>query len=248
MSVTVIIPARYASTRLPGKPLLSETGKPLILHVVEAVRGAQYVDRVVVATDDKRIAQVVWGAGYEAVMTRPDHPSGTDRIAEAAELLCLPDDDVIVNVQGDEPEIPDVLVSELVVTLGNSGYPMATLCSPLPTELASNPNKVKVVFNDAGRAMYFSRAPIPFDRDGAGQARHYLHLGIYAYKVWFVREFAALPPTPLEKTERLEQLRALEHDTAIAIQVVQYEGHGIDTPEDYRLFCQREGQRAGGSD
>lgn len=242
MSVVVVIPARYASSRLPGKPLLAETGKPLILHVVDAVRGAPYVDRVVVATDDKRIAQVVWDADAEAVMTRADHPSGTDRIAEAVELLCLDDDDVIVNVQGDEPEIPEVLVRELVVTLGNRGYPMATLCTPLPAQQAEDPNKVKVVFNDAGRAMYFSRAPIPFDRDGTGTARHYLHLGLYAYKVWFVKKFASLSPTPLEKVEKLEQLRALEHDTAIAIQVVQYHGHGIDTPEDYQRFCLRHGR------
>jgi 3-deoxy-manno-octulosonate cytidylyltransferase (CMP-KDO synthetase) len=239
MSVTVIIPARYASTRLPGKPLLAETGKPLIQHVVENVRGAEHVNRVVVATDDDRIAQAVRNFGGEVAMTREDHPSGTDRLSEAAEKLELADNDIVINVQGDEPDIPRELVSELSEVIAESDAPMATLCTPISADAAGDPNKVKVVFDAAGRAMYFSRAKIPFDRDGGGSGQYYLHIGIYAYRVWFLKQFAAMSPTATEQTEKLEQLRALEHGHPIAVRVVQYDGCGIDTPEDYAGFVKR---------
>lgn len=239
MKATVIIPARFASTRLPGKPLLSETGKPLIQHVVESVLPAKYVERVVVATDDDRIARAVRDGGYEAVLTRDDHTSGTDRLAEAAEALGLGDEDIVVNVQGDEPDMPPVLVDELILTLANGDSPMATLCTPLSAADAENPNKVKVVFSTNGQAMYFSRSKIPHDRDGDGHARYYLHLGIYAYRVWFLKRFAGMAPTVCEQTEKLEQLRVLENGHSIAIQVVQYDGGGIDTPQDYARFVAR---------
>lgn len=233
-----MIPARYASTRLPAKPLLSETGKPLIQHVVEAVRPAERADRIVVATDDARIEAVVRDFGGEVVMTRADHATGTDRLAEAAALLDLAERDIVVNVQGDEPDMPPELVDLLVTLLEETEAPMATLCTPLPAEQADNPNKVKVVFNARREAMYFSRAAIPFDRDQTG-VQHHLHLGIYAYRVGFLRQYAALPSPPCEAGERLEQLRALEHGHRIAIATVRYSGGGIDTPEDYAAFVQR---------
>lgn len=241
MSAVVIIPARYASVRLPGKPLLAETGLPLIVHVVRSVEGARRADRVVVATDDDRIARAVRQAGGEAVMTRADHVCGTDRLAEAAELLHLEEDDIVVNVQGDEPDLPPDLVDELVALLETSGCPMATLCTPLPDEQAGDPNKVKVVFSAAGRALYFSRAKIPHRRDAAGPvAEYYLHIGVYAYRSAFLKTFSRLSPTRLEQLEKLEQLRALENGYPIALKVVSYSGSGIDTPEDYAAFVKRK--------
>ena len=240
MSVTVVIPARYASTRLPGKPLLARTGKPLIQHVVEAVRGARRVDRVVVATDDERIAQAVAAFGGQAVMTRPDHATGTDRIAETVAALKLGDDDIVVNVQGDEPEISPTFVDALAELVQVSRCPMATLAAPLPADQAGDTNKVKVVLAKDGKALYFSRAKIPFDRDDEGSAAYLLHLGLYAYRAAFLRTFAALPRTPAEKSEKLEQLRALESGYAIAVGVVNYDGCGIDTPEDYERFVRKQ--------
>jgi len=239
MKAIAIIPARYASTRLPGKPLLAKTGRCLIQHVVEAVRGARRVERIVVATDDERIASAVRGFGGEALMTRADHRSGSDRLAEAVELLGLADDAIVVNVQGDEPEIPPACVDRLVELLAGAEAPMATLVTPLSAERAGDPNRVKAVLDADGRAMYFSRAPIPHDRDGDGSAAYKLHLGIYAYRAAFLKRFAALPPTPAETAEKLEQLRALEHGYTILAAEVAYDGAGIDTPADYAAFVRR---------
>lgn len=241
MDAVAIIPARYASTRLPGKPLLAGTGQPLIQHVVEAVRGAKRIRRIVVATDDERIAAAVRAFGGEAVTTRADHRTGTDRLAEAADALGLADDEIVVNVQGDEPEIPAACVDRLVELLAESGTAtaMATLITPLPAGQADDPNRVKCVTDRRGRALYFSRAPIPYDRDGGGSARHMLHLGVYAYRAAFLKRFTRLAPTPAETAEKLEQLRALEHGFAIATAEVRYDGAGIDTPEDYAAFVER---------
>ena len=239
MSVTIIIPARYASTRLPGKPLLDQTGKPLIQHVVEAVRPAARADDIIVATDDDRIMQAVTAFGGKAVLTSRSCRTGTDRLAEAADTLGLHDDDIVVNVQGDEPDIPPACIDTLVDLLESSGAPMATLAAPLGADLAGDPGKVKVVLGVDGTAMYFSRAQIPFDRDGEGLVRHLLHVGIYAYRVAFLKLFAAMPPTPAEQTEKLEQLRALENGHRIVAAVVDYDGLGIDTPEDYADFVAR---------
>jgi len=244
MSAVVIIPARYASTRLPGKPLLAETGKPLIQHVVESIRPARRVARIVVATDDRRIADAVAAFGGEAVMTREDHPCGTDRIHEAAGKLHLADEDVVVNVQGDEPDMPAACVDKLIALLEDSEAPMATLATPLEAAQADDPNKVKVVLDGRGRALYFSRSKIPFDRDKSGQVGYLLHLGIYAYRVRFLKTFARLAPTAAEQAEKLEQLRALEHGYAIVVAVVDYRGLGIDTPADYAAFVARV--RSGG--
>jgi 3-deoxy-manno-octulosonate cytidylyltransferase (CMP-KDO synthetase) len=238
MKVIAIIPARHASTRLPGKPLLAETGKPLIRHVVEAVGAARNVERVLVATDDERIARAVAGFGGRAVMTRPDHPSGTDRIAEAAAGLDLAGTDIIVNVQGDEPEMDPAHVDALVDLLAASRAPMATLAAPLDPSAAEDPACVKVVTAADGSALYFSRAPIPFDRDGAGCER-LLHLGVYAYRKAFLLEFAAMPPGRLEQIERLEQLRALEAGHRIAVARVPSAVAGIDTRNDYAAFVAR---------
>lgn len=246
MAVVAIIPARLGSTRLPNKPLLKETGKYLIQHVVEQVRRARGLDRVVVATDDKRIVAACDGFQVEAFMTRPDHPTGTDRIAEVARRLGLTDEDIVVNVQGDEPEIPPACLTDLVNLLANGApnIPMATLAAPLPADLVDDPSKVKVVFDLNGRAMYFSRAPIPFDRDGAGQAVHYLHVGVYAYRAGFLQRFAALPQTPSEQAEKLEQLRVLDHGWPISVGVVAEHATGIDTPEDYAEFVARQPGRS----
>lgn len=239
MNAIAIIPARYASTRLPGKPLLDQTGKPLIQHVVQAVESASSVQRIVVATDDARIADAVEAFGGNCVMTRADHPSGTDRIAEAAEKLDLEDQDIVVNVQGDEPEMPAECMDQLVELLTDGACPMATLATPLSDDDAGDPNKVKVVIRADRRALYFSRAQIPFDRDSSRQVRYLLHLGIYAYRVEFLKQYASLTPTPAEQAEKLEQLRALESGFDIAVGVTDYHGRGIDTPGDYEAFVAR---------
>ncbi|MDY6913580.1 MAG: 3-deoxy-manno-octulosonate cytidylyltransferase [Planctomycetota bacterium] len=238
MSTVVIIPARYASKRLPGKALLAETGKPLIQHVVESIRGARQVSRTVVATDDERIAEAVGAFGGEVIMTGRDCRSGTDRLAEAAERLDLGDEQVVLNVQGDEPDLPPEHLDKLTELLKASDAPMATLAAPLPADCADDPNHVKVVCDSEGKAMYFSRAKIPYNRD-AEEAKYLWHLGVYAYQVGFLRWYAALPSSPAEQAEKLEQLRVLENGRSIAVAVVTYAGRGIDTPEDYAAFVQR---------
>ena len=238
MKVVAIIPARYGSTRLSGKPLLNATGKPLIQHVVEAVRLAERIESVYVATDDERIAEAVRGFGGEVIMTAADHVSGTDRLAEAAEKIGLGDDDIIVNTQGDEPEINPAYIDRLVSLLIDSDCQMATLAAPLSPSEAEKPDNVKVVLSSDGSAMYFSRAKIPHDRDGGG-GEYLLHLGIYAYRKEFLLKFAAMPPTPAEQTEKLEQLRALENGYRIAVALVESAAPGIDTADDYAAFVAR---------
>jgi len=247
MPATVIIPARYASSRLPGKPLLDRTGKCLLQHVVDAVRPAGRVDRVVVATDDERIAEAVRAFGGEVVMTSEDCASGTDRVAEAAATLELPADHVVVDVQGDEPEIPAQLIDQVIALIESGPAPMATLAAPLAADQAGDPNRVKVVCDLEGHAMYFSRAVIPFDRDHTGRLEYLLHLGLYAYRAEFLSVLTSLPPTPAEQTEKLEQLRALQHGFKIAVARAgaSYSGSGIDTPEDYAAFVARWKQREG---
>ena len=243
MEIVGVIPARHASTRLPGKPLLSDTGRPLIQHVVEAAARSKRLTRVIVATDDARIFDAVLAFGGEAVMTRPDHPSGTDRVAEVA--AGLPDAGIIVNLQGDEPEVSGEAL-DLVATLleDDPDAPMATLATPIrDPAVYLDPSCVKVVRSRAGRALYFSRAPIPHHRDGPPdfriEAGAYLHLGLYAYRRDFLLGLAALPPSPLETTEKLEQLRVLEAGFPIAVGLVDEPSVGVDTPEDYRRFVER---------
>jgi len=215
-----IIPARWASTRLPGKPLALIGGRPMIWHVAERTRRARGLDRVIVATDDERIARAVADTGAEVMMTRADHPSGTDRLAEVAARL---DAGVLVNVQGDLPLLDPRMVERLVERmLADAALPMATLATPLFDAAAwRSPHVVKVVVDGGGRALYFSRAPIPHDRDAARAADEPLgwrHVGLYAYRRDTLLRLAALPPTVLERRERLEQLRALEHGVAIGVE------------------------------
>jgi 3-deoxy-manno-octulosonate cytidylyltransferase (CMP-KDO synthetase) len=229
---------------LPGKPLLSETGKPLIQHVVEAARNASRLERVIVATDDSRIAEAVLRFGGEAALTRSDHPSGTDRVAEVA--ASLPSAEIIVNLQGDEPEISAAALDRVVELLeADPHVPMATLATPIRSEnVYHDPSCVKVVIASNARALYFSRSPIPHHRDARngtppGSPLAYLHLGLYAYRRSFLLALSALPPSPLETAEKLEQLRVLEAGHAIAVGIVEEPSVGIDTPEDYRRFVER---------
>jgi len=234
-SAIAVIPSRYGSTRLPGKSLLPLCGKPLVQWVYERARQARTLSRVIVATDDERIAEVVRGFGGEVVMTRPDHPSGTDRIAEAVQDL---DADVVLNVQGDEPLIDPVLIDELArILTASSTWDMGTAATPLhdPADLA-NPAVVKVVWDAEGRAMYFSRAPIPHLRDGAAGAvlagLHWRHIGLYGYRRSFLQRLVQEPPCLLEQAEKLEQLRALHLGARMKVLTTEHAGLGVDTPED----------------
>lgn len=248
MKTAIVIPARHASTRLPGKPLLRETGKYLIQHVYERALQVRGVSAVVVATDDERIADAVRSFGGRVAMTRADHPSGTDRVAEVARGL---DADLIVNLQGDEPLIEPASLELLAEMLRqDTTCDMATLAVPIRTrEQWLNPACVKVVCDATGRALYFSRAPIPFVRDGepdfaARPARFLQHLGLYAYRRAFLLELATLPPEPLENFEKLEQLRVLAVGRRIAVGVVEQAGLGVDTPADYAEFVRHYRQAA----
>ncbi|MDX1376526.1 MAG: 3-deoxy-manno-octulosonate cytidylyltransferase [Burkholderiales bacterium] len=245
MSFAVVIPARYASTRFPGKPLADLGGKPMVVRVCERA-GASGAASVHVATDDTRIAEAVEAHGFRALMTRADHASGTDRIAEAAAQLRLADDAIVVNVQGDEPLIAPALIAQVAQTLARrTQAAVATACHPIrDAGSAFNPNVVKVVLDAKGDALYFSRAPIPWARDAyAGGARTpppglplYRHAGIYGYRVAFLRRYAALAPSPLETFEALEQLRVLWHGERIAVAVSTAEiPPGVDTPADLAL-------------
>ncbi|MBN2645164.1 MAG: 3-deoxy-manno-octulosonate cytidylyltransferase [Desulfuromonadaceae bacterium] len=237
MKVVAIIPARYASTRFPGKPLVDICGKPMIQHVYERTRRATSVDQVLVATDDERIASVVRFFGGDVVLTRSDHETGTDRLAEVAEGL---DCQLIVNVQGDEPLIDPVMIDEAVAPLrADAQLVMGTLMTPLRhVEEYANPNVVKVVTDRQGLALYFSRAPIPCGREIADIRRLldavpvHKHVGLYVYRREFLLNYARLAPTPLEQAEKLEQLRALEHGFRIHVARTQRLSQGVDTPED----------------
>ena len=239
MAAVVIIPARFGSTRFPAKILASDTGKPLVQHVVEQARRCARVRDVIVATDDVRILAALEPFGTRCVMTSAAHQSGTDRIAEVARLL---DDDIVVNVQGDEPEIEPSIIDDLVARMEEGDDDMATAATPFPAGAdVADPNLVKVVMGVNGRAIYFSRGPIPFHRDAACKthAAYYLHLGIYAYRRTFLLQFADWRPTPCEMIEKLEQLRALEHGRSMYVLKVNRATHGIDTAEQYAAFVGR---------
>jgi 3-deoxy-manno-octulosonate cytidylyltransferase (CMP-KDO synthetase) len=236
----LVIPARYASSRLPGKPLLDIAGKPLVQHVIDAAKRSA-ADEIVLATDDARIRAMGEACGVTVLMTSPDHATGTDRLAEVVQQMGWVDDCVVVNLQGDEPLIPPELLDRLAVNL--LAYPqagMATLCTPIHhARDMFDPHVVKVVRDQLGFALYFSRAPIPWERDHFGiedDAQHdhgFRHLGLYAYRAGFLRDFAAWPEAPIEGLEKLEQLRALWHGVRIHVDVVsESPGHGVDTPDD----------------
>lgn len=230
-----IIPSRFGSSRFPGKPLAMLAGKPLVAWVVEAVKRAKSLDEVLVATDDERIVKAVEAYGGRAVMTHSDLPSGTDRIACAAGDFA--DDDILVNIQGDEPLIDPRLIDELAMKLKlDSKWSMATAVTPIRkvSDFAAK-TVVKVVLDREGGALYFSRSPIPCDRDhepDLSSGLYVRHLGIYAYRGAFLRKYVAEPPCALEKTEKLEQLRALWMGAKIAVVRTEDEGVGVDTPED----------------
>jgi 3-deoxy-manno-octulosonate cytidylyltransferase (CMP-KDO synthetase) len=235
----IIIPARFASTRLPGKPLLDIGGRPMIVRVVERARESG-AGRVVVATDDVRIRDAVWSFGAEAVLTRADHASGTDRLAEAIGQLRLDDDEIVVNLQGDEPLMPARLIHDVATLLaGRPAAVMATACHAIGTrEDFLNANVVKVVTDHEGHALYFSRAPIPWPRDvmlgqSTAPIKAFRHIGLYAYRAGFVARYTAWPPCPLETTESLEQLRVLWHGEKIAVvEAEEAPAAGVDTLDD----------------
>jgi 3-deoxy-manno-octulosonate cytidylyltransferase (CMP-KDO synthetase) len=238
--VLVVIPARYAAQRLPGKPLLDRTGKPLIQHVWEQVRTARCDPRVVVATDDQRILEAVGAFGGEGIETATTHQSGTDRVAEVARIVQA---DIVVNWQGDEPDLPGSACDALVALFDDPAVEMATLATPCDDSVdLADPNVVKVVTDGAGDALYFSRAAIPLVRDGenpAGGAAARSHVGVYGFRREALFRFAGWPQAPLELTERLEQLRALHHGLRIRVGASPHPGGGIDTPEDYERFVER---------
>mgnify|MGYP006281753321 FL=1 len=236
----VVIPARYASTRLPGKPILPEvksvTGKYLVEHCYDRAAAAPSVSRVIVATDDERIEQAVREFGGEAQMTSPDHTCGTDRVAEVAEQIAA---DIVVNIQGDEPEIEPEQVEQTIKLLEHHPEAeMGTLAHPLDSEKTwRDPNAVKVVLDQTGSALYFSRSPIPYVRDSSDwmadtPCRPLRHMGIYSYRRDFLLKYSEMPPSPLERAEKLEQLRALEAGHTIKVGVTHTPVAGIDTPDD----------------
>jgi 3-deoxy-manno-octulosonate cytidylyltransferase (CMP-KDO synthetase) len=232
----VVIPARYASTRLPGKPLLDIAGMPMVIRVVEQAEKSR-AEQVVIATDFEKIIQVADAHDKQAVMTRIDHASGTDRIAEVANAMAWTDETIVVNVQGDEPLIDPQLINEVAEHLANNAEAvMATACHPIHDEAAFlNPNIVKVVVDHKGNALYFSRAPIPYPRDEQHKQhiQAFRHIGIYAYRVGFLKQYADLSVTALEKIESLEQLRVLHHGFKIGVTVTQHApGSGVDTQQD----------------
>ena len=243
MSFTVLIPARLASTRLPNKPLADIAGLPMVVRVAQRVRaGLAPSSQVVVAADSPAIVQACSAHQIEAVLTRVDHPSGSDRLAEACDLLGLDNDQVVVNVQGDEPLMDPALVIAVANLLAqHNAASMSTAAHPIedPAEFL-NPNVVKVVLDANHRALYFSRAPIPWWRDGLGEESGAMpnpkplrHIGIYGYRVGFLRKFPTLSQAPLERIEALEQLRALWHGHSIAVHITPHPpGPGVDTPED----------------
>ena len=233
MRTLCVIPARYASTRLPGKPLADICGKPMICRVLERASRAQKPEKVIVATDDERIYDVVRAEGGEAILTRADHPTGTDRLAEVAEAY--PEVDLIVNVQGDEPLIEPSVIDDLIAPFEmDENLPMATVMVRMDDAAEQlNPNNVKVIVDKLGYALYFSRSLVPYPR--AAAAPVYKHIGIYAYRRDFLLRYARLEPTPLERAESLEQLRALENGYGIRVLETDCRFVGVDTPEDLAL-------------
>ncbi|PIE56044.1 MAG: 3-deoxy-manno-octulosonate cytidylyltransferase [Desulfobulbus propionicus] len=237
-SVVAIIPARYASSRFTGKPLANILGKPMIQHVVERALDCAILSRTVVATDDERIAAAVDAFGGEYVLTRSDHASGTDRLAEAVDKLGIDAQDVVVNIQGDQPLFPPEIIEQVArPLLEDLHLPMATLIYRIvrPEEI-HDPNHVKTVFDCKGNALYFSRAPIPFQRhaEDVVSTAYYKHLGFYAYRKEFLQTFVSLPEGEWERCEKLEQLRALQYGHTIRVVLTAYDSIEVDTPQDLK--------------
>ncbi|MGC9403430.1 3-deoxy-manno-octulosonate cytidylyltransferase [Vibrio genomosp. F10] len=242
MSFTVVIPARFQSSRLPGKPLADIAGKPMIQWVYEQAIQAG-AEQVIIATDDRRVEAAVLSFGGQVCMTSPDHESGTERLAEVVKVMNIPDDHIVVNVQGDEPLIPPSIIKQVANNLANSVAPMATLAVEISDESeVFNPNAVKVVTDKEGYALYFSRASIPWDRDAFSKANPTVeqpllrHIGIYAYRAGFINTYIHWQPTALERIECLEQLRVLWHGEKIHVDIAkEAPAAGVDTPEDLEI-------------
>jgi len=245
VSFSVIIPARFAATRLPGKPLLDIVGKPMIQHVFERAKESG-ASRIVIATDDAHIEQAARGFGAETCLTSKEHQSGTDRIAEVVEKLQLDDEHIVVNLQGDEPLMPAAVIHQVAENLAEcTDASMSTVCTPITTSAELfDPHVVKVVKDRAGLALYFSRASIPWDREAFANTaevlpdngEHFRHIGLYAYRAGFLRDYAQWSPCPLEQTESLEQLRALWHGHRIHVaEAVEVPQAGVDTEKDLNL-------------
>lgn len=242
-----VVPARYASTRFPGKIIADLAGKPLVLHAYERARAAQLLDDVIIAADDPRVAEAVAPFGARVVMTSADHPTGTDRIAEA---IANDPAEIIVNIQGDEALIdPDTIDAAIRPLLEQPEIMMSTARRRITDlSLVDNPNIVKVICDQRGRAIYFSRSPIPYIRDAADRVQapesYWQHIGLYVYRRAFLLAFADMPQTPLERLEKLEQLRAIEQGVPIAVIDTAYEGRGVDVPEDLEWARQELEARA----
>ncbi|HBG20387.1 MAG TPA: 3-deoxy-manno-octulosonate cytidylyltransferase [Desulfobulbaceae bacterium] len=235
-----IIPARYKSHRFPGKPLADILGKPMFYRVYERAVACPLLKKVWLATDDQRIYDAAIALDVPVVMTDPDHPSGSDRIMEAARALGLEDDAVVVNIQGDEPALDPDMLKKLVEPFIAPDIQVTTLARIIDAKQAENPDRVKVVRSAKGFALYFSRSKIPFIRDSEqGDTDYLLHIGIYAYRISALKNFTALPPSPLENIEKLEQLRLLEAGIPIYVVMTDYLGFGVDRPEDLQLILRQ---------
>lgn len=230
-----IIPARYASTRFPGKPLADIAGKPMFWHVFARARQCPQISGVFLATDDGSIESAAKSLGVPTVMTRKDHPSGTDRVLEAAQLLNLPESSIVVNIQGDEPLLEPAMLTELVRPFEFADIQVTTLARKIGQDEAANTNKVKVVFSKTGRALYFSRLPVPYYRDETN-GTFFGHIGLYAFRMNALKKFVALGPSSLESSEKLEQLRLLENDIPMHVVVTEHKSIGVDTPEDLKTI------------
>jgi 3-deoxy-manno-octulosonate cytidylyltransferase (CMP-KDO synthetase) len=234
--VYAIIPARYESSRFPGKPLALIHGKPMFWHVMHRTALCPLVGTVALATDDERILQAAMDLGVKAVMTRHDHASGTDRVLEAARILGAGPESVIVNVQGDEPALNPEMLTELIRPFENPAVQVTTLGHPITAEEAASPDKVKIVRAADGRALYFSRAPVPFGRDTTPQ--YIGHIGLYGLRMRVLENFSTLGESPLERLEKLEQLRLLEAGIPIHVSITRHKSHGVDRPEDLQTVTE----------
>ncbi len=228
-----IIPARYGSTRFPGKPLAEILGKPMFWHVFERARQCPELSQIVLATDDDRIISAAKELDVPVVMTRDTHPTGTNRVLEAAMLLRVPEDAVVVNIQGDEPTLEPAMLTDLVRPFIASEVQVTTLARKIDPKEAENPNRVKVVFAKDGRALYFSRSLIPHPSDGQWD-EFYGHIGLYAFRMNILKEFVALGPSRLETAEKLEQLRLLENEIPIHVVITEHQCIGVDRPDDIK--------------
>jgi 3-deoxy-manno-octulosonate cytidylyltransferase (CMP-KDO synthetase) len=231
-----IIPARYASTRFPGKPLAEIHGKPMFWYVFDRASQCRELLKVVLATDDERILAAAEKLNVPALMTRTDHVSGTDRVLEAAELLNIPSGSVVVNIQGDEPAVDPAMLSELIKPFTSPEIVVTTPARPIPSSQAANPDMVKVVFTKTGQALYFSRSAVPHTHRSQN-GEYYGHVGVYAFRMETLKRFVALKPSRLELAEKLEQLRLLENDIPVHVVLTDYRGMGVDRPEDIKTVC-----------